>query len=187
MNIKMLKAALAGLILSASGFANAGLIFTVAEVGSDVVITGSGSFDLTGTTLVGDHAFSGFMNSSQALAVGNQGSWDGYTGFTSNSGAFGTGSFVDGSVDSGDVFGLDPLQLGGVVFLPTSYVSGDALSGSTTLVGHSFASLGLNTGTYQYATTHDTITIQVSVPEPSTLAIFALGMIGLASRRFKKQ
>jgi hypothetical protein len=28
---------------------------------------------------------------------------------------------------------------------------------------------------------------QTSVPEPSTLAIFALGMIGLASRRFKKQ
>ena len=27
----------------------------------------------------------------------------------------------------------------------------------------------------------------VHVPEPSTLAIFALGMIGLASRRFKKQ
>jgi len=26
-----------------------------------------------------------------------------------------------------------------------------------------------------------------NVPEPSTLAIFALGMIGLASRRFKKQ
>ncbi|MEY8199126.1 MAG: PEP-CTERM sorting domain-containing protein, partial [Colwellia sp.] len=26
-----------------------------------------------------------------------------------------------------------------------------------------------------------------TVPEPSTLAIFALGMIGLASRRFKKQ
>jgi hypothetical protein len=26
-----------------------------------------------------------------------------------------------------------------------------------------------------------------SVPEPTTLAIFALGMIGLASRRFKKQ
>ena len=27
----------------------------------------------------------------------------------------------------------------------------------------------------------------VDVPEPSTLAIFALGMIGLASRRYKKQ
>jgi hypothetical protein len=32
-----------------------------------------------------------------------------------------------------------------------------------------------------------TITSAPSVPEPSTLAIFALGMIGLASRRFKKQ
>jgi hypothetical protein len=29
--------------------------------------------------------------------------------------------------------------------------------------------------------------ISVDVPEPSTLAIFALGMIGLASRRYKKQ
>ncbi|WP_310649977.1 PEP-CTERM sorting domain-containing protein [Colwellia sp. MB02u-14] len=27
----------------------------------------------------------------------------------------------------------------------------------------------------------------LDVPEPSTLAIFALGMIGLVSRRFKKQ
>jgi hypothetical protein len=27
----------------------------------------------------------------------------------------------------------------------------------------------------------------VNVTEPTTLAIFALGMIGLASRRFKKQ
>jgi hypothetical protein len=29
--------------------------------------------------------------------------------------------------------------------------------------------------------------LETEVPEPSTLAIFALGMIGLASRRFKKQ
>jgi hypothetical protein len=45
----------------------------------------------------------------------------------------------------------------------------------------------------QDSTTLDTIsfesvtTIPTDVPEPSTLAIFALGMIGLASRRFKKQ
>jgi len=31
------------------------------------------------------------------------------------------------------------------------------------------------------------LNIKNEVPEPSTLAIFALGMIGLASRRFKKQ
>ena len=42
------------------------------------------------------------------------------------------------------------------------------------------ANLGLNQGS--------NVTIKASeVPEPSTLAIFALGMIGLVSRRFKKQ
>jgi hypothetical protein len=33
----------------------------------------------------------------------------------------------------------------------------------------------------------DNARLQVEVPEPSTIAIFALGIIGLASRRFKKQ
>jgi hypothetical protein len=33
---------------------------------------------------------------------------------------------------------------------------------------------------------HSSLTIS-TIPEPTTLAIFALGMIGLASRRFKKQ
>jgi len=37
------------------------------------------------------------------------------------------------------------------------------------------------------STTSWIITQTSEVPEPSTLAIFALGMIGLASRRFKKQ
>lgn len=32
-----------------------------------------------------------------------------------------------------------------------------------------------------------TLLVKVKVPEPSTFAIFALGVIGLASRRFKKQ
>jgi len=39
---------------------------------------------------------------------------------------------------------------------------------------------------YSDGRTSHLIVRAVSVPEPSTLAIFALGMIGLASRRFKK-
>jgi len=34
---------------------------------------------------------------------------------------------------------------------------------------------------------HALVRSQTAIPEPSTIAIFALGMIGLASRRFKKQ
>ncbi|AOW77323.1 hypothetical protein A3Q34_10915 [Colwellia sp. PAMC 20917] len=37
------------------------------------------------------------------------------------------------------------------------------------------------------STVDDVSLISVAVPEPSTIAIFALGMIGLVSRRFKKQ
>lgn len=53
------------------------------------------------------------------------------------------------------------------------------------------SSLGIGSGPYVFSITgsDSTITIQKSivVPEPSTLAIFALGMIGLASRRFKNK
>jgi len=42
---------------------------------------------------------------------------------------------------------------------------------------------------YQFSTDpqYSTMLVRSSVPESSTLAIFALGMIGLASRRFKKK
>lgn len=46
--------------------------------------------------------------------------------------------------------------------------------------GRAFASGGLSGFAYY----HDTV---VDVPEPTTLAIFALGIMGLAVRRFKKQ
>jgi len=52
-------------------------------------------------------------------------------------------------------------------------------SGSNGLFGWNSAPQATLTLTFDETTT--------PVPEPSTLAIFALGMIGLASRRFKKQ
>jgi hypothetical protein len=64
-------------------------------------------------------------------------------------------------------------------------VSNGCLGGFTApSVQHLYNWAGLDTshnlvGSYLVRTT--------DVPEPSTLAIFALGMIGLASRRFKKQ
>ncbi|MFT5636071.1 MAG: hypothetical protein ACI89T_001528 [Cognaticolwellia sp.] len=46
---------------------------------------------------------------------------------------------------------------------------------------------GLSVEDSQDVFTQSLKVVPTSVPEPSTLAIFALGMIGLASRRFKKQ
>ena len=46
----------------------------------------------------------------------------------------------------------------------------------------------VSTAAHQYTALESiSYTRHTNVPEPSTLAIFALGMIGLASRRFKKQ
>jgi len=47
-------------------------------------------------------------------------------------------------------------------------------------------SMNVNRGNYGLVTRFTT-SASTDVPEPSTLAIFALGLMGLASRRFKKQ
>ncbi|WP_068547451.1 PEP-CTERM sorting domain-containing protein [Thalassotalea crassostreae] len=60
--------------------------------------------------------------------------------------------------------------------------------------GYNFEVLGLNSGSYTVtdAVSGEFITIQIgalnqaSVPEPSTLVIFALGILGLASRKFSR-
>ena len=62
-------------------------------------------------------------------------------------------------------------------------------------VGGGIYSINLNTGASTFLASYSCDTckfesaalVTTAVPEPSTLAIFALGMIGLASRRLKKQ
>jgi hypothetical protein len=69
---------------------------------------------------------------------------------------------------------LNPVTIHG----PNWYLNyGDA---STTGAGFRTSIFLVKDGSFTIEPTQD-------VPEPSTLAIFALGMIGLASRRFKKQ
>jgi len=50
-----------------------------------------------------------------------------------------------------------------------------------------YSSLGVVNFNNSNSPTGSLLVRNIQVPEPSTLAIFALGMIGLASRRFKKQ
>lgn len=53
-----------------------------------------------------------------------------------------------------------------------------------TVYGRNISYSGYEQAQHPY---YSTLLVRSSVPEPSTLAIFALGMIGLASRRFKKK
>lgn len=65
-----------------------------------------------------------------------------------------------------------------VTTIVQDWVNGDALNNGLVVFGKTPAFQGAG---------FDNVALQVEVPEPSTLAIFALGIIGLASRRFKKK
>jgi hypothetical protein len=70
-----------------------------------------------------------------------------------------------------------------------SLLSASILVDDESLLALDYASLtfGLYPGSPSQIVIDDILLNSAQVPEPSTLAIFALGMIGLASRRFKKQ
>lgn len=71
--------------------------------------------------------------------------------------------------------------------VPLDYVSGSALSDSSTYYSQTFSSLGVRPGSYVWTwgsgATADSFTLDIgSVPEPSSALLFALGLLILARR-----
>ncbi|WP_246128956.1 PEP-CTERM sorting domain-containing protein [Colwellia demingiae] len=184
MNIKMLKALIAGLVLSVSSFANAGLIVNGA-IESDganstldhtffEVLT-AGLFEITLTST--DDPEMNLLFSSSAGVLG---------AFIENDDDDGAGlsSFISINLNVGyyalinGEFAVSNSEVG---FL---HVNAENPSNPYTLNITGDASLiGTRTGNLDGSYTESGFT---QVPEPSTLAIFALGIMGLAARRFKK-
>jgi hypothetical protein len=193
MKFKFLNTFCVGFILLISSFANAGIIVTYYDDGTNLVFDYSGSWDSitsSGSTFNGKFISSNILmddfyafNGSYSR-IANKITWTQTLGTGIFSNNFGTkyGSMI------GDTFALDFVSQTNVfLYAPTGYVAGDNLAGTLTIAGTSIAEVGLADASYdfgQYGSVHFR---SASVPEPSTLAIFALGMIGLASRRFKKQ
>ena len=134
-------------------------------------------------------SYDGYQSISGNVAFTN-GEVDTYSVDITNWTQFGFGGFDFWDVSNGDSFALFSNPLLG---LPAGYISGDVLSGTATQFGTSFAALGFETGSYlntlSFEGITDTIVInvgqEVKVPVPSTLALFALGVFGLATRVFK--
>lgn len=164
------------------GSAKAAVIMTLTETPAGVTATGNGSVDLTDLVLsrttvdlAGVDASAGFLEVSATAGT----SKDLYTNIVGPA-AFGTGAFNAAGNGSGDSFGVR-----GEIFavsVPNGYVSGEALSGTWTLPGQSFASLGINEGTYVWTwgtgANSDSLTINASVAPPPT-PVPALPMGGL--------
>ncbi len=180
------------LIFAISPMAGASVLnVTILQVGSDVVMTGSGSVNTAGLSLNGAAQRAGSVSpSTNTFTVGSPNTiselvWSGLTGTPPS---FGTGSNTLASSGTGDTFSVNNSN----IYVPFSYTSGAALSGQSTFASQTFSSLGLTTGSYTWtwgsgANTGSAVLTIGAVPEPSTyaLAAIATGVMAAIARRRK--
>lgn len=165
--------------------AHAAVVVTALEVGNDVVFTGGGTLNIDG--LNSDGVFTPDPANITLTSVygpqfalgGPQAEVDVYgIGEITPPADFGTSNFT--GTGTGDHFGvasLVPAPMGLVV--PLGYTSNAPLSGELTFANEDFASLGLIPGTYVWSwgtgQNADTVTLDIVVPEPASLAMVAIG------------
>lgn len=174
--------------LGFTGKAQAEAVIDIVEYGGFVSVSGSGWLNID--ALEFQNTFGGFgtVNPMDAGVTVNDGDIDVYGGAFGPV-SFGTGTLTFQSAGSGDAFGISS---GMSIIVPLGYVSGDLLSGSSIYLSQSFASMGLEEGTYIYTwgsgESSDTLTVNVrSVPEPTAAALLALGGCALALRSRKRR
>jgi VPDSG-CTERM motif len=148
--ITPLCAAIASLVVIGSP-ARAGYIVTLTQSGPNVVANGSGAIDLTGLSFFFQASGNAFIAPSfDIIATGPTAftDLDVYSGLSGPSN-FGTGAQTNASSGSGDLVGIAgdvPLTL----LVPLGYVSGTALSDTSTYNNATFSSLGVTPGTYEW-------------------------------------
>ena len=159
--------------------------------GSNVIATGSGTLDLSALTFrTSLPNFAAVYPAAGLALVGPTTSTytDEYSG-VSFSGPADFGSGIDdiaATSGSGDLVGVAyPIE---VILVPQGYVSGAALSDTSTWSGQSLNSLGITPGTYSWTwgsgATADSFTLTTSVvPEPASLSLIGLAACGLGFRR----
>ena len=180
----------AALVLLAAGIGQAGSIFivTLAQVGPNVVATGSGTIDLTGLTSFGSAFASPELYPAHGIiGTGPAGTIDQYTG-SSGPASFGPGFGGFPSSTSGDSVFLEDFGLG--IDVPQGYVSGTGLSSSATYSG-TLASLGTTPGTYTWTWDSGANSLVLEIPttlapEPGSFLLMGIGLLaglGLARKQ----
>jgi len=192
------------LALCLSQNATAEVVVNISQVGSDVVATGSGSFDTA--ALTNDLTIPNvpaFVQSGYAtLDIGSTETVLRYDDFSSfipvGPTDFGTSfAALNASSGTGDNFAFgefaqDPSPYPGLIVVPTGYISGSSLSGTATWDNQTLSSLGIDPGSYTWTwgsgPTADSFTINVTdaaAPEPGAFgsSVVAAGLLILGWRK----
>ena len=166
---------------------------TLQQMGSNVVATGSGAINLSGLTF-------GNSGPDESMIIALDGELltgpttaspaDFYTGVSGPT-SFGSGVGFIPNTGSGDFVGI--IGAAGNLGVPQGYVSGAALSSSSTWNNATFASLGVIPGTYTWTwgtglpNQNFTLVIGgVGVPDGgSTVSLLSFALLGLAAFRRK--
>jgi protein with PEP-CTERM/exosortase system signal len=178
--------------------AQAGYIVALEQVGSNVVANGSGAIDLTRLLLFsgGGECCSGILPVEATILTGPVSvvQIDEYETFSfTGPSSFGRGRFTFASSGSGDEVGIFANDLFIELFVPQGYVSGTALSSTSTWNNATFASLGVTPGTYVWTwgtelpNQNFTLIIEgAGVPDTgSSVSLLGCALLGLAALRRK--
>ncbi len=190
-----------------SPHSSAGLVVNVDEVAGSIVLSYSGTLDLSSTASKdGDRnngsSFVGFSGGEEtvnltARAGGNLDDYNVNVTSRPSPNMFGSANLFQNTSQSGDEFLFQSIPFGfNQIWVPDNYVSGDSISGSVSFGGVSFSSPGIEIygGSFTWAWSNgsasDSITFNVSapprVPEPGAFALLAGGVVGLAIARRRR-
>jgi hypothetical protein len=166
------------------------MVVTIYNSGSNVVMSASGTVNLSGLTLVsssvGPFGNGGLGINNATFVCGASGSsGSSYSGFTSVPSNFGSGSGLPHSSGSGQAFGvimdMAPPYL---LIVPTGYTSGANISSTQTFNNTSLSTLGLTNGTYTYTWSGGSIDVVVGGISPTPTPTPTSGGAGIGAWYF---
>ncbi|MCA9470063.1 MAG: VPLPA-CTERM sorting domain-containing protein [Nitrospira sp.] len=171
------------ILLALPSLGNAASIDIVAlESGGDVVITASGSIDLTGLPVFGGAIITGGLVNpvGGSIFLGIAGISDIYSGGAATT-TYGSGPLTESDGDTG-LGGTLGTALGRL-YVPAGYVSLDPLNKSSTYDNTTFAALGMDVGSYLWTFSNgETLSLQIGqVPIPAAAWLFGSALLGLAA------